>query len=223
MNTGKKEVKVGDKYGKLTVTEIYKEDERTRYKCICDCGQEVKISAAYKLYRGYIKSCGCAVGEKCSERNKSNRIYDSKDYRLLDIWRHMHRRCENPIDISYKYYGNKGIQVCNEWNDFNTFAEWAYRNEYTDDLTIDRIDSNKNYCPENCRWTDCTTQNRNSSHCHYLTYNGVTLSMSAWAERTGLPYSMIKSRLNKLHWTVEEALTVPRNTKHNKIHLLHKG
>ena len=222
MSKQAKEIKVGDKYNRLTVIEIFEENNRTRYKCQCDCGAIRVVPSAHKLYRGYIKSCGCLVGDKCAERNRNGRKYKYDDLRLVDIWRHMHRRCEIPTEISYKHYGGKGIAVCDEWSEFDAFATWSYQNGYAEDLTIDRIDSNKDYCPENCRWADRTTQNRNSSHCHYLTYNGITLPMTEWSERVGLPYSMIKSRLNKLHWTVEEALTVPRNTKHNKIYLIDK-
>lgn len=210
-------IKIGEKYNLLTVTRVYKENNKTVYECKCDCGNNKNVIGAYKLYRGSVKSCGCLTGIKCADRNRKNRIYNLQDSRLLDIWRHMHYRCEKANNISYKYYGAKGVKVCNEWSSFDAFAAWSHQNGYKDNLTIDRIDCSKSHEPNNCRWVSSKIQNNNSSHCHCLTYNGVTASISKWSEMVGLPYSTIKSRINKLHWSAEEALTIPYFCKKEKI------
>ena len=209
-------IKIGEKYGLLTVINIYKENNKTVYECKCNCGNSKKIIGAYKLYKGNIKSCGCLVGIKCADRNRKNRIYRHQDSRLLDIWRHMHYRCEKVNSFGYKYYGAKGIKVCDEWKDFDAFATWSYQNGYNENLTIDRIDCSKSYEPNNCRWVDFKVQNNNSSHCHYLTYNGITASISQWSEIVGLPYNTIKTRINKLRWSTKEALTIPYFHKRTK-------
>lgn len=122
----------------------------------------------------------------------------------------MKQRCNNVNNKSYKNYGDKGIKVCDEWYDFKTFFDWALSNGYDNDLTIDRIDSTKNYCPENCRWSDRKTQNNNTSRNHLLTYNGKTQSIALWADEVNLPYSTLKTRIDKHGWDVERALLTPR-------------
>lgn len=202
-------IRIGERYGLLTIIDTCKKNNRTVYKCKCDCGNLKEVTFGYKLYKGNIKSCGCLRSAKCADRNRKNRQYSADDTRLVDIWRHMHYRCEKKNDSGYKYYGAKGIKVCEEWKDFNSFAAWSHQNGYSDNLTIDRIDYTGCYEPNNCRWVSFKVQNNNSSHCHYLTYDGTTASISEWSDITGLPYNTIKTRINKLCWTTKEALTVP--------------
>lgn len=205
-------INVNDRYGNLTVKRVYKVNNHTFFECVCDCGKKKIVENGYKLYRGNTKSCGCLRGMKCSIRNSKNAKYAKEDNRLVDIWRHMIYRCEKQQNISYKWYGAKGIKVCDEWHDFSNFAKWSKENGYSSQLTIDRIDPSRDYSAENCRWVDYNIQNNNSSHCHYLTFNGKTASLSEWSDITGMPYSTIKSRINKLHWSVEKALTTPCKT-----------
>lgn len=150
----------GQTFGKLTVLEYIGSDKSRSaiWKCKCDCGNIVTIKGS-ELRRGRTTSCGCfriqRIKESRSKHLKSNT-------RLYHIWQAMKDRCYNNNNKKYKYYGSRGIQVCDGWlHNFQTFFNWAINNGYRDDLTIDRIDVNGNYQPSNCRWADYTTQNRN--------------------------------------------------------------
>lgn len=134
--------------------------------------------------------------------------------RLYEVWGAMKARCYNPNNKSYRLYGAKGITVCEEWMNFKGFYEWAMNNGYDPDAkfakcTIDRIDSNGNYSPENCRWVDALVQSRNSASNKLLTYNGKTQHMTDWAIELGIPLSTISVRL-KRGWSVERALSQKR-------------
>jgi hypothetical protein len=129
--------------------------------------------------------------------------------RLYEIWCCMKKRCYNPKDKRFKNYGGRGITVCDEWkNDYLTFKLWATSNGYQDDLTIDRISVDGNYCPENCRWATAKEQMRNTTRNHFVTAFGETKTIAEWSENTGIHPDVIKDRLNKLHWTPEEAVSI---------------
>lgn len=133
-------------------------------------------------------------------------IHGMRHTRLYKVWEAMKRRCNNPKDSRFERYGGRGIKVCAEWeNSFERFAEWAFANGYREQLTIDRIDNNKGYSPDNCRWATHKEQNRNYSRNHRLTFNGKTQCVADWAKETGLNGSTILYRL-KQGKTVEEAL-----------------
>lgn len=107
----------------------------------------------------------------------------------------MKKRCYNKNASNYKNYGGRGITMCDEWrNDFITFYNWSMENGYQDNLSIDRIDNDKGYSPSNCRWTDRTTQNNNTRHNVYLTYNGKTQTMKQWSDELNTPISTICCR-----------------------------
>ena len=138
--------------------------------------------------------------------------------RLSHVYHNMKKRCYNPSHSQFKHYGGRGITVCPEWlnreragiknytKGFIAFQEWALANGYTDNLTIDRIDNNKGYCPENCRWVTMKVQDNNKRSNHYITYKGQTKTLTEWCELLGLSYSKVKQRINKLKWSPEEAL-----------------
>jgi hypothetical protein len=112
------------------------------------------------------------------------------------LWCAMKERCNNPHNKCYGIYGARGIKVCKEWSDsFASFNEWAIANGYQEGLTIDRIDTNGNYCPENCRWVTTAQQNRNYSRNHFLTYNGETLCLKDMAEKHGIKPCTLLFRL----------------------------
>ena len=138
-----------------------------------------------------------------------------KSKRLYGIWVNMRRRCR---EKDRKYYFQKGIKVCQEWQNYKLFAKWAYSNGYSDSLTIDRINPNKNYEPTNCRWITIEEQQRNRSDVHKLTFNGETHCISEWAEITGIDKWTISKRLLD-GWSVERALT----EKTHKRTILRKG
>lgn len=132
--------------------------------------------------------------------------------RLYNIWKHMKQRTSNPNDKNYPDYGGRGIRVCDEWvNDFPAFKTWAIANGYTDALSIDRIDVNGNYEPSNCRWIPFSNQGGNKRNCNYLSAFGKTATVAEWSKETGIPAETIRSRINKLGWAAERAVTEGRN------------
>ena len=132
--------------------------------------------------------------------------HDMSRTRLYHIWNSMKQRCSNPNAISYKYYGAKGISVCEEWQEFQPFCEWAISSGYADDLTIDRIDSCGDYCPTNCRWATNKEQQNNTSYNRLYTYNGETHNIMEWAQIMRISSNMLYKRLLR-GWDIEKALT----------------
>lgn len=126
--------------------------------------------------------------------------------RMYNIWKAVKRRCYNKNVNEYVNYGGRGIKMCDKWrNEFMSFYDWSMNNGYTDNSTIDRINNNGNYEPNNCRWVDRTYQSRNRRNNIEFTYNGETHCLSEWCEILCLNYSTIKSRL-RYGWSIERAL-----------------
>lgn len=117
-----------------------------------------------------------------------------RNTRLYSIWRSMRTRCYNPKAINYQWYGAKGIKVCDEWQCFLPFYDWAVRNGYSDNLTLDRIESDGNYTPENCRWITISEQQQNRSDNALITINGETKCLSEWSRIYGINYGTARSR-----------------------------
>lgn len=129
---------------------------------------------------------------------------------LYKTWHNMRSRCKNPNTTKYEIYGGKGVRVCKKWDEnFVSFYEWSMANGYEKNLTIDRIDSDGDYEPDNCRWVDYKTQNNNLKSNHTLTYKGKTLSIYAWAREVGLKENTLSERIRR-GWSVERALTTPK-------------
>ena len=198
----------GQRFGRLVVIErsTNSKSGKARWRCECDCGNDIVILST-NLVRGLTHSCGCLNRESASVRFGTHRLSES---RLHETWSGMKKRCYNPNSKSFPAYGGRGIEVCEEWkDDFLSFYNWAMSNGYADDLTIDRIDVNGDYSPENCRWVDKVTQANNCRTNHYLTFNGKTQSIAEWARELGVSDSLIRQRLLKLGWSVERTLTTP--------------
>lgn len=154
----------GQKFGKLTAVKYSHTNEAKKavWECVCDCGN-VRYVAAKDLRSGNTQSCGCAKAERATLlKYKDGRCGD----RLYGVWNTMMKRCYNGKSNTYRYYGGRGIVVCESWHDYSVFREWAYANGYDEnapkgECTIDRIDSNGNYEPSNCRWASMDVQRRN--------------------------------------------------------------
>lgn len=134
--------------------------------------------------------------------------------RLYNVWQGIKARCTNPGNKCYYLYGARGIKLCEEWKDFKAFYKWAIDNGYDEnakygDCTIDRIDSNGDYEPSNCRWVDSLSQSRNNSANIYLTLNGKTQLATDWSRELGIPLSTISFRL-KRGWSIERVLSQQR-------------
>ena len=169
------------------------------WECLCDCGNRCYVDA-YSIKANKTKSCGCILREKTIQRNKAGAKYpqEERESRLYRIWQGMYIRTTYPSQKSYKDYGGRGIKVCEEWkNDFYVFKEWALNNGYNDNLTIERIDNNQNYCPENCKWIPREEQSRNQRSNIILEYNGETHIAAEWANIMGIKHSTIYKRISK--------------------------
>ena len=138
--------------------------------------------------------------------NKNHFKHGLSHTRIDNIYRSMISRCYNKQNTRYANYGGRGIAVCEEWlKNKNAFFDWAKNNGYSDDLTIDRIDANGNYEPNNCRWVSYTIQNNNRTNNRILVVNGVSHNLSEWSKITGIKVSTIHQRL-KVGWSVEDAV-----------------
>lgn len=167
----------GEKYGRLTAIKYVMSgrNRRSIWLFRCDCGNLVEKDLG-DVRSGNTLSCGCIHREQLAERNRKNVKHGGDGTRLYFVWHHMKQRCLRPEDKSYARYGGRGITVCDEWvNDFAAFRDWAMANGYDPDApygkcTLDRIDNDKGYSPENCRWVDFKTQARNRRN-GYEIYN----------------------------------------------------
>lgn len=194
----------GQKFGRLTA--LYRlhnyHKKGTYWLCICECGNFTEIWLP-NLQRGASKSCGCLQREQAT---KANRTHKKSNTHLYYIWRSMRYRCYNKHTKAYKNYGGRGIAVCSEWKDnFMAFYNWSMANGYNDNLTIDRIDNDKNYSPNNCRWVDRKQQGRNRRSNILITINGETHCLIEWCEILGLKYNTVNTRIRR-GWCIEKAL-----------------
>ena len=184
----------GVKFGKLTAIEkvgIYvtpKGSKASVWRCKCDCGNEINVVRG-SLTSGNTRSCGCLREDTCTKHHGTGT-------RLYQTYRNMINRCYREDTDSYYLYGARGIGVCDEWrNDFNKFREWALSHGYEEDLTIDRLDNDKDYCPENCKWSTFAEQANHTSHCHYVYDGNEKLSISQFARKYGVKPTTFRQRI----------------------------
>lgn len=210
----------GKRYFRLTVI---RETERPKGKtnchywlCRCDCGNEIVLSSS-AFNRGLTKSCGCYQREVSSRTlSRLKTTHGKTGTRLYSIWAGMRRRCETPSATPYHWYGERGIQVCDEWkNSFETFEKWAIEHGYDSSAprgkyTIDRIDPDGDYSPQNCRLITQKEQSNNKRNNRRIEFNGETHTVSEWSEITGIPANTIHDRLRYPKWSIEDVLYKPR-------------
>lgn len=194
---------VGQHFGKLTVIEYHGTNKhgQSEWLCQCDCGKQTVVTKT-NLQTGNTKSCGCLHNALLIQNSTK---HGETATRLYWTWHGMKARCFNPNDSRFKDYGGRGITVCDEWIRFEGFRAWAMSSGYADNLTIDRIDNDGNYCPENCRWTTNKQQANNKRTNRMVTHNGKTQTIKQWADELGINYNTLYTRLVQYGWTVEKA------------------
>ena len=154
---------------------------------MCDCGGQT-ITSRRNLTQGNSKSCGCYR----RELGKKNKTHGMKKTRLYRIWAGMKDRTTNPNSKYWIDYGGRGISLCDEWFDFENFMEWAISNGYTEELTLDRVDVNRNYEPSNCRWATYLEQENNRRNTVYCKYNGETVPIMELSRKLNISRYMCK-------------------------------
>ena len=192
----------GQKFGRLTVVESFRQNGSWMLKCLCDCGNFTMATSA-QLKRGGKKSCGCYKKEITRARVTK---HGKTDTRQFTIWKHIKERCYQPKCPKYKNYGGRGIIMCDNWrNNFKAFYEWSLANGYADNLTIDRINNNGNYEPSNCRWVSQTEQQNNRNNNRIIIYEGHRYTAAQLAKKYKIPYKLFMGRLYN-NWSVEQAI-----------------
>ena len=192
----------GKKFGRLTVIERSPDNSKNgqpKWICKCDCGKITTVGG-WNLRSGQTRSCGCLSKEVSGERIKElhkkfpNHVeYNSpEELTLARVRNSMMQRCYNPNNKSHYRYGERGITICDEWrNSTREFIDWALSHGYAPGLTIDRIDNDGPYCPENCRWTTKVVQANNRSSNMFLTVDGVSHTLADWARLCNISYRIL--------------------------------
>lgn len=205
---------LGEKFGRLLVVERTNNDAagRTQWLCECDCGT-LKTVRGKDLRQGKVVSCGCWKNELIKERRRTHGLSKS---RLHKIWGGMKKRCYCKTSKSFRDYGERGIVVCDEWRkDFASFYGWAINNGYSSELTIERIDNDKDYGPDNCRWASKEEQSNNKRTSHFVERNGERRTIAEWSKMLGIKQHTIIGRIRN-GWNVDD-LFLPVGAKgHNR-------
>lgn len=175
------------------IKKIESKNNRTYWLCKCDCGKEIEVMTQDLIYKTKY-SCGCVRKKKKNNYHK----YDFKVKRLYNIWCEMKHRCYRKENNDYKYYGEKGIKLCEEWkNNFLEFQNWSLNNGYQDNLTIDRINSNDNYCPNNCRWITLKENSLNRKGIIKINYNGKNMCLKDFCKEKNISYNTAIKKYKK--------------------------
>ena len=211
---GEKEMKhykdrIGERHGRLLIVNYL---GKCLFLCVCDCGKEKAVRANH-LVDGKVKSCGCLASEMTAQRNKEKfygKTHGESKTRLYKIWLDMKQRCHNPKQPTYKWYGAKGIKVCDEWkNNYLLFKKWAMENGYTGKLTIDRINTCEDYSPNNCRFITMSEQARNKSTNIIVEIAGKKKCLLDWCKEYGKNYGTVVGRV-RCGWHPKPALFAPK-------------
>lgn len=203
---------IGVKYNNLTIIEevdaIFTKggNKKRMISCRCNCGVE-KTLVMSEVINGYVKSCGCysrvLAKENTTIRNTKHKMYGTSEY---NTWQSMKKRCLNPNHKAYDYYGGRGITVCDSWiNSFPNFYN-DMGSKPNKDSSLDRIDNEKGYFKENCRWASKKTQTRNQRNNRNLTIDGETKTIGEWSEISGIKWQTIHHRAFISNWKDKEIL-----------------
>lgn len=198
----------GKRYDRLVVVEYVGKTSNghSLWLCRCDCGAETKVTKS-NLSCGRQVSCGCKRREQAGVMNKT---HGKSGTRLYRIFTNMVSRTENENVPCFSVYGGRGVSICKEWReDFSAFANWAVQNGYSDNLTLDRIDNDKGYCPDNCRWVPWLKQFENRRTTAYIEHNGKRKTIKEWAQVYQLDSKLLRRRLQD-GWSFQDALETPR-------------
>lgn len=203
----------GERFGRLTVISQHNERSKAgklRWVCRCDCGKTC-IAVGGSLKTGNTKSCGCIKTERVVEMGRSKGVHKLSGTRIYNRWRSMIRRCHDPKHIDYPEWGGRGIYVCERWRAsvLNFIADMG---EPQKGETLDRINNNGPYCPENCRWADANEQSNNRRNSVLVTYKGQTFPVRVWAKRIGVTPVTIRKRL-RMNLSIEQVLKAKKTTK----------
>lgn len=195
-----KSISNGDLFGRLTVVNVYRNNRHRYYaECKCECGSE-KLIRTDALIKGSTVSCGCYH----SEIIKTHGFSRTSHYQR---WLNMINRCDNPNNRAYHNYGGRGITVCHEWYDFETYLN-DLPDGYVEGAQLDRVDNNKGYYKDNVRWVSAHENAQNTRVNRNITHNGVTKCLSEWARDINLNVSSLSERIER--WGVEKALTTEK-------------
>lgn len=203
--------RTGSRFGRLIVKRFVGKASNWVgiWECVCDCGKTITALSS-NLTSGNTKSCGCLKLGMLNKRSTKHGLSGGAERptRLYKIWIHMRGRCFNKRNRDYKFYGQRGITVCKEWNDYKLFFDWSMANGYNSVLTIERIENNGNYEPGNCRWATRKEQARNTRASRFVTFGGETKTVAEWADVLNIPYSVLRMRFHR-GWPADKALTQP--------------
>ena len=202
----------GQKFGRLEVIARHSRDINRQiiWSCVCDCGN-LRTIRSRSLRDGSAKSCGCLQKELAAKRvtthGQTKHKNKTKEYRA---WDNVKQRCHNPKDKSYDNYGGRGITMCPRWLGKDGFANFlADMGECPEGMSLDRKDNNMGYILSNCRWATWEEQENNRRDNHWIEYKGERKTLAQWAKHLGIKQVTLQTRLNKLGWSDERALTTP--------------
>ncbi len=206
----------GQKFGKLTAIKLFSVIKgKTKWLCQCECGNQT-IVATDCLKNNNTKSCGCLNHQNLIKRNTTHNMGKTRFY---DIWTKIKNRCLNKNNKNYNQYGKRGITIHPQWLKFENFRDDMLTN-YNEhckkngekNTTIERINNNGNYEPNNCKWATREEQSNNKRNNHLLTFNGQTLTFSQWEHKLNFKHNTLHNRINVYKWSIERALNQPASS-----------
>lgn len=195
----------GLRFGRLQIIkQVGARNRRSLWLCECECGNVIERTSN-DLVHGRVKSCGCLKAEVIA--SGAAKTHGLREAPIYGVYHAMRSRCENQNSKRFADYGGRGITVCDRWKEsIQNFVDDM--GEQPTSATVERIDNNKGYSPDNCRWATRTEQGRNKRNNRVIEYDGKHLTLSEWAERTGIKRATIQRRLDNLKWSTHLALTV---------------